>query len=217
MEIEKLPVLIQNLYDYIRNQLAFDKGVSLSFDHDHQNAQNVLGKTAHYNPDNFSIVINTSGRHPKDILRSFAHELVHHSQNCKGNLRGTPTYEGYAQNDKHLREMEREAYEVGNMLFRDWEDGMKRQNQGEKQMNEKREKLEEALRKVITEALTKKAKKKAEVQVKTEEKSEKKVEKDVYQKLYENSIKDRFRGLSDAMISRYEKLQEEGKKRLLGK
>ena len=33
--------------------------------------------------------------------------------------------EGYAQNDEHLREMEREAYETGNMCFRDWEDSLK--------------------------------------------------------------------------------------------
>tara|TARA_R110002110_G_scaffold209898_4_gene422310 strand:- start:457 stop:1107 length:651 start_codon:yes stop_codon:yes gene_type:complete len=32
---------------------------------------------------------------------------------------------GYAQSDDHMREMEREAYEVGNMCFRDWEDGIK--------------------------------------------------------------------------------------------
>ena len=34
--------------------------------------------------------------------------------------------EGYAQNDEHLRNMEKEAYLQGNMCFRDWEDGYKR-------------------------------------------------------------------------------------------
>jgi hypothetical protein len=33
---------------------------------------------------------------------------------------------GYAQKDPHLRAMERQAYEKGNMLFRDWEDNYKR-------------------------------------------------------------------------------------------
>ncbi len=32
---------------------------------------------------------------------------------------------GYAQSNEHLREMEREAYEEGNLCFRDWEDGIK--------------------------------------------------------------------------------------------
>ena len=36
-----------------------------------------------------------------------------------------PTVQGYAQKDKHMREMEREAYEKGNMCFRDYEDGLK--------------------------------------------------------------------------------------------
>jgi hypothetical protein len=30
----------------------------------------------------------------------------------------------YAQNNKELRELEREAYETGNLLFRDWEDNL---------------------------------------------------------------------------------------------
>jgi hypothetical protein len=33
--------------------------------------------------------------------------------------------QGYAQKDKHMREMEREAYEKGNMCFRDYEDRLK--------------------------------------------------------------------------------------------
>ena len=59
-------------------------------------------------------------------MRSFSHELVHHAQNCRGDFNNVSnTNEGYAQTDAHLREMEREAYECGNMIFRDWEDEMK--------------------------------------------------------------------------------------------
>ena len=32
---------------------------------------------------------------------------------------------GYALNYHHMREMERQAYEIGNMCFRDWEDSIK--------------------------------------------------------------------------------------------
>ena len=71
-------------------------------------------------------MLYTQGRHIKDILRSLSHELVHHHQNCRGDFDGDiTTNEGYAQNDEHLREMEREAYECGNMIFRDWEDNLK--------------------------------------------------------------------------------------------
>lgn len=71
-------------------------------------------------------MLYTQGRHIKDILRSLSHELVHHHQNCRGDFGDDAnTNEGYAQNDEHLREMEREAYECGNMIFRDWEDNLK--------------------------------------------------------------------------------------------
>ena len=93
-----------------------------------ENAKKLLGKTAHYNPNDSSITLFVEGRWPKDILRSFAHEMVHHRQNEKGEL-GKSTAESsdpqYAQHDDHLRKMEQQAYLIGNMMFRDWEDGEK--------------------------------------------------------------------------------------------
>jgi len=86
----------------------------------------MLGKTAYYTPVDKTIVLYVSGRHPKDVMRSFSHELVHHTQNCRGDFAEANMREhGYAQKNEHLREMEREAYEVGNLCFRDWEDGVK--------------------------------------------------------------------------------------------
>ena len=41
------------------------------------------------------------------------------------NLTTSEMGEGYAQKDEHLREMERQAYEQGNLVFRDWEDSIK--------------------------------------------------------------------------------------------
>jgi hypothetical protein len=91
-----------------------------------QNSLNALGKTASYNPETREVNLYFVGRHPKDLMRSFSHELVHHAQNCRGEFNNiSNTNEGYAQADAHLREMEREAYECGNMIFRDWEDEMK--------------------------------------------------------------------------------------------
>ena len=70
-----------------------------------------------------------TNRHTKDILRSISHELVHHYQNCIGELNkpDQSTEEGYAQEDPHLREMEKQAYEQGNIIFRDFEDERKQQ------------------------------------------------------------------------------------------
>ena len=64
--------------------------------------------------------------HIKDILRSLAHEVVHHRQNIRGEFKKKgPTINGYAQSNPHLRKMEREAYLKGNIHFRDWEDNYK--------------------------------------------------------------------------------------------
>ena len=93
---------------------------------DEENSQNLLGKTAYYEPIEETIVLYITNRHPKDICRSFAHELVHHHQNERGDLEmGDVISPTYAQDDKHMRKMEMEAYLKGNLLFRDWEDWMK--------------------------------------------------------------------------------------------
>jgi hypothetical protein len=90
---------------------------------DKQNASNLLGKTAYYNPVEKSITLYTMDRHPKDVLRSFAHEMVHHEQNLDGRLNNINTTN--TNEDGDLPEIEREAYEKGNMMLRNWEDKIK--------------------------------------------------------------------------------------------
>ena len=93
---------------------------------DEENAEGIFGKTAYYDPENQAITLYITNRHPKDICRSFAHELVHHHQNERGDLEfGDASQATYAQDDPHMRKMEMEAYLKGNLLFRDWEDFMK--------------------------------------------------------------------------------------------
>ena len=60
-------------------------------------------------------------------MDSFAHELVHHCQNERGDLapeKMKTMSKNYAQECPHMRKMEQEAYLEGNMCFRDWEDSM---------------------------------------------------------------------------------------------
>jgi protein-arginine kinase activator protein McsA len=92
-------------------------------DNDAKNASDLLGKTAYYNPQEKSITLYTMNRHPKDVLRSFAHEMVHHQQNLEGRLNNINTTN--TNEDGDLPEIEREAYEKGNMMFRNWEDNIK--------------------------------------------------------------------------------------------
>jgi hypothetical protein len=128
-DITEIEDLIQDLFSFSRKRFGFKKPPVLNLVTDENNTS-PLGKTAHYDPNNMSITIYVDGRHPKDIMRSFSHELVHHRQNENGmfnNLQGD-SGKGYAQSDPHLRKMEKEAYLKGNMCFRDWEDGYKSSN-----------------------------------------------------------------------------------------
>ena len=90
---------------------------------DLENANNILGKTAYYNPSNCSITLYTLNRHPKDILRSYAHEMIHRIQDNEGRLNGINTTN--TNEDGNLEELEKEAYLNGNMTFRNWEDSLK--------------------------------------------------------------------------------------------
>lgn len=86
-------------------------------------ASSVFGRTAYYNPDLKEVVLYVEGRHPKDVLRSFTHEMVHHIQNVEGRLKNYGTTN--TNEDDELVEIEKEAYTLGNITFRNWEDGIK--------------------------------------------------------------------------------------------
>jgi len=117
---------LKEVYKVAKKKYKFENTPKLVLRKDQDNADDILGKTAYYNPADMSIVLYTTDRHPKDICRSFAHELVHHHQNERGDLDvGDASSPTYAQDDKHMRKMEMEAYLKGNMLFRDWEDWYK--------------------------------------------------------------------------------------------
>ena len=118
--------LLQHFFPYAQKQLGFHKPVMISFDSDEDNASKMLGRTGQYNPDDFSVSIYVDGRHPKDILRSLSHELVHHAQNCNGDFDSAGDLgAGYAQENPAMRDAELDAYKRGNIIFRDFEDLIK--------------------------------------------------------------------------------------------
>ena len=161
-EKQQLASMAEDLMSYCQKHMGFKKPPELFFINDEENAKDVLGKTAHYDPQNKRVGIYTVGRHFKDILRSLAHELVHHTQNLRGDFdREMDTSPGYAQKDPNLRKMEAEAYLLGNMLFRDWEDGKKKTSKGLiLKLNERKtimkDKIRELVRKHLMEMLNEK-------------------------------------------------------------
>ena len=115
---------IHSLCGFAQKRLGFQKPPSIFLNHDERNASNTLSKTGHYDPNTMEIHVFATGRHPKDILRSISHELVHHAQHMRGDL-DMEGYsgKGYAQKNPKLRKSEMEANDP--MLFRDWEDSIK--------------------------------------------------------------------------------------------
>ena len=110
-------------------QHMIDKGMNIEplptlefVDGDSKNASDFFGKTAYYDPNKQHIVLYTEGRHPKDIVRSYAHEMIHHIQYLEdrlGDVAGTDT-----TSDDHLDKIEQEANLRGTMTFRNWTDSI---------------------------------------------------------------------------------------------
>ena len=122
----ELKEALGNIYNAAKQEFGIENTPTLHLRQDDENAQGIFGKTAHYIPGEQSIIIFITNRHDKDICRSFAHELVHHHQNERGDLNMENASQAtYAQDDPQMRKMEMEAYLKGNMLFRDWEDKIK--------------------------------------------------------------------------------------------
>jgi hypothetical protein len=126
--IDLLPYLAKLTQHMIKKGYNINPLPSLEFiDDDITNAKNFLGKTAYYNPDTQAIVLYTHGRHPKDIARSYAHEMIHHIQNLEGRLGDITTTN--TQEDDKLNKLEAEANLKGTMTFRNWTDGLEEDGQ----------------------------------------------------------------------------------------
>lgn len=120
-DMENYKDLVDSLYSHANQELGFKKPPTLIFQSDPSN-YGALAKTAQYDPSSQEITIYVDGRHIKDILRSFAHELVHHHQNEQGRLSGANVTQG----EQDFDDIEGEAYHTGNLkLFRKWEDKLK--------------------------------------------------------------------------------------------
>ena len=118
--VDKIAQLTNHMIDMGMN---IEPLPSMEFiDGDSENAKDFFGKTAYYDPNKQHIVLYTEGRHPKDIVRSYAHEMIHHIQYLEdrlGDVSGTNTME-----DDHLDKIEQEANLRGTMTFRNWTDSL---------------------------------------------------------------------------------------------
>jgi hypothetical protein len=117
---------------------------------DVDNAEKFLGKTAYYDPINKSITLYTYGRHPKDIVRSYSHEMIHHIQNLEDRLGDITTTN--TQEDDHLNDIEAEANLKGTMTFRNWADSLQeKKNKDPFGLNQYARELAQGLEETLTE------------------------------------------------------------------
>ena len=109
---------IEDIIKFLRSiEFQIDPIPNVKIDDTENDPDDIFIKTGYY--DGNSIVLFTSNRHIKDILRTFCHEIVHHYQHLRDpeNYQNL-NFEGSVYDNKGLKDMEREAYEKGNLLFR---------------------------------------------------------------------------------------------------
>lgn len=76
--------------------------------------------TGYYDPNKKEVVLFTADRHPKDVLRSLAHELIHHKQFELGRIKPEDCEESQITKNDKILPFEEEAYLKGNVAFRSW-------------------------------------------------------------------------------------------------
>ena len=122
-ELNFTPLLSSILEFMLDKKMSITPIPNIEVKYDEDAATDVFGPTAHYDPTTATVCLYALGRHPKDVLRSFCHEMIHHMQNMEGRLRAFDTTN--TQEDSDLKEIEKEAHALGSMTFREWEDTVK--------------------------------------------------------------------------------------------
>ena len=127
---------IKSLIEFMREQhLRIDPLPEIELNPEEQDG--IFVKTGYYSPDEKKVVVFTDGRHPKDVLRTVAHEFIHHMQNLQN-----PDKDwgggGDLEADSKLRSIEGEAFLLGNIIFREWTEKMKKTKELNESINVKK-------------------------------------------------------------------------------
>ena len=106
--------------------------------------------TGYYMPSEKKVVLFCKDRHPKDILRSYAHEMIHHMQNLEGKNLNFSNKDDVKDNEE-LEKLESEAYLKGNIYFRKWTEYEKNSHRNKLSLNERflsKEELQEIAKQI---------------------------------------------------------------------
>lgn len=122
---------IKSLAEFINKTYKVKPYPKIKISNKNQEEEKVFVKTAWYDPQEKLVMLYARNRWPKDVLRSFCHEMIHHYQNLEGRL-ANDAYSGQEIiNDDRLMKLEEEAYLKGNIMFRSWTESMQKQIESE--------------------------------------------------------------------------------------
>lgn len=122
---------IKSLAEFINKTYKVKPYPKIKISNKNQEEEKVFVKTAWYDPQEKLVMLYARNRWPKDVLRSFCHEMIHHYQNLEGRL-ANDAYSGQEIiNDNRLMKLEEEAYLKGNIMFRSWTESMQKQIESE--------------------------------------------------------------------------------------
>ena len=125
--------MIMKFYNYIesieefarKSGLKIDPIPSISLNNDPQGRFDPFIQTANYGFQSNTITLFINGRHVKDILRSFCHELIHHVQYLEDPDKyleavNSTDDTSLVEDGSLIEELEADAYMRGNLLMRKW-------------------------------------------------------------------------------------------------
>jgi hypothetical protein len=87
----------------------------------------ITAPTGNYQPDTNELVLYCNGRHQKDVLNTASHELWHKHQDVEGKLDPGKLGEStnYTEGNDYLKEIEHEAFKMGNVMRRKYTESLK--------------------------------------------------------------------------------------------
>ena len=135
---------IKSFIKFLRSQhLSIDPLPKIELKNDEQDG--LFIKTGYYDPNEKKVVAYINDRHPKDVMRTIAHEFVHHMQNIQDPNKDWGS-NGDLEQDRKLRGIEGEAFLLGNILFREWTEYAKKY---EKNLNESKKTVKNDKGKIV--------------------------------------------------------------------
>lgn len=96
--------------------------------HETNDPDDIKAPTGNYQPGTNTLNLYCNGRHAKDVLNTASHELWHKHQDVTGKLSPEKLgeSENYTNGNDYLKEIEHEAFKMGNVLRRKYTESLEK-------------------------------------------------------------------------------------------